>query len=261
MQKNLYFRTVFKRENVFLKVLFNTFLSLCSWPRLLLEVFLRKNFGERYFTLVSAITVAVILIFIPLGADQLFSMFNPYGRHGGQESNFWTKYATWYVFLAAFLYFSFMRSEEIKRNPSVYDFGRFSLCAGDINPVFYKLNFWGKATSRKIEIFYEPALFFIAGIILMFIGQKLGLLLIISSIFYSLSYAGAYKNGDNFVLDKIDEMIISEETEKAFVYDEEINNTRGVKFRIRKPNGEDLRRRVAETFIEEDDNDEIADVK
>jgi hypothetical protein len=75
----------------------------------------------------------------------------------------------------------------------------------------------------------------------------------VSSIFYSIGYLAAYKNGDNFVMDKIDEMILNEELEDAFVNDKDASETRGVRFYARKPNGEDLRRRVADAFMEEEE--------
>lgn len=258
----MYYRTVFRRENKFLNFCLDLFLNLCSWPRLLLEVFIRKNFGERYFKLSSAVTVAILLMILPALTNQIFSsVYSSFGGYGRQESNFWGQYATWYAFLIAFLYFSFLRWREVKRNPSVYNFGRFSLCTGDINSKFFHVRLFGKSTTpRQVETILEPALFFVSGLLLIFMGQKLGWLLFISSIFYSLGYAGAYRNGDNFVLDRIDEMILNEEMEDSFVNDEDSSQTRGVRFYTKKPNDADLRRKVADTFIEDTAQEDIAEV-
>lgn len=252
MQKNLYFRTVIMRRNVVVRAILNFFLSLCSYPRLILEVFIRKNFGERYFSLASVITVAVLLILYPVIGDKVGSLFNG-NRYGyGDKQNFMGEYATWYLFVAAFLYFSFLRWREIKRNPSVYDFARYSLSAGEIHPMFYKINFNGKTFSpRLIETFIEPFAFFIVGFLLYLANQGIGGLIIIASICYGLSYAGAYKNGDDFALNKIDEMIMNEETANSFSAEQELNN-RGVRFYMKKPNREDLRKRLADSFIEDD---------
>ena len=54
MQKNLYYRAIARRENMFKLLLLSFFNFFSSYARLLLEVFTRKNFGERYFRLSSA---------------------------------------------------------------------------------------------------------------------------------------------------------------------------------------------------------------
>jgi hypothetical protein len=61
-----------------------------------------------------------------------------------------------------------------------------------------------------------------------------------------------------FVMDKIDEIILNEEMENAFVNDEDLNKTRGVQFYMRKPNGEELRRKAAEGFFEDPDPKEAS---
>jgi len=90
--------------------------------------------------------------------------------------------------------------------------------------------------------------------LLYFLNQKLGGLIAICSILYGLSYAGAYKNGDDFALNKIDEMIMNEEMGGSFSTEEEQSKT-GVRFYMKKPNREDLRKRLADSFIEKDASD------
>jgi len=55
------------------------------------------------------------------------------------------------------------------------------------------------------------------------------MLFMVCSIFYSLSYFAAYKKADDFILDQLDEMIMGEEMEDAFV-DDNYNNERGCGF-------------------------------
>lgn len=246
MQKNLYFRNVLRRHNVLGEAISNFFLGLASYPRLLLEVFIRKNFGDRYFSIASVITVAVVLLFLPMVTDQYI---NGVRAHLITLSNSMSEHKTWYLFILLFLVFSAIRYFEIKKNPSVFDFGRFSLSSGDINPLFFKIRFSGKKPSvRMIETVYEPALFFILGLLLRLMDDSLGPLLVWCSIFYSLGYVGAYKRGDDFVKDKIDEMICNEEMENAFVKDEE-NNKRGVRIRTEKPTSEEMRTDLVESFV------------
>ena len=56
MTKNLYYRTVFMRVNSIKEIILGFFLAIASYPRMLLEVFTRKNMGERYFSLATAYT-------------------------------------------------------------------------------------------------------------------------------------------------------------------------------------------------------------
>jgi hypothetical protein len=249
MKKNLYYRTVFKRSNAFKEGLLAFFLAFCSWPRLLLEVFIRKNFGERYFSLSAVMTVGGILALLPL--IYLETMSRAFRSSEGMT--FIGHFTTWYVYLAGFLYVSFQRYEEVKHLPSVFDFGRFSLSTGEIHPWFLDLRFSGEpATIRTIEIWLEPLGFAMGGFLLWAFGQPIGLVILISSIFYSLSYAGAYHQGDHFIMDKIDEMICNEEMVSSFVEGRDASETRGVSFYGRRPADPDTRRKLVDSFMEED---------
>lgn len=251
MQKNLYFKSVLRRKNHFKNFILDAFLAVASYPRLLLEVFIRKNFGERYFSASAVFTIAFILGIYPLVAHKMYETYSRYLGNG--DSGFWWHYISWYFFLAAFLYFSWLRHKEVKRNPSTFDFGRFSLCTGDIHPAFRNVKISGnQPTIRTIEIYLEPAFFTGLGIVLMLFGQALGSWLIVFAIMYSLSYAAAYKHGDDFVLDIIDDGIMNEELEEAFVENPEGDNKRGVRFYTRKPKSVSLRRRLSKSFIEND---------
>ncbi|GAA3913612.1 hypothetical protein GO495_17605 [Chitinophaga oryziterrae] len=256
MQRNLYFRTLYKRQNKVKEFILTLFLSLSSYPRLVLEVFLRKNMGERYFSTAAAVMITVILALYPVMGD-LFTAMLPralrgiMGGYGKQASHFWAHYTTWYLFLAAFVYFSFQRWKEVKRNPSVFDFGRFSLTPGDIYPGFYDLRLFGVTpNTRAIETVYEPMAAFLLGLFLYTIGQNVGGLLMLCGIIYALSYSAAYQKGDHFVMDTIDEQIVNEEMENAFIGGSDSSQSRGVRFYARKPTHEELRRKVAEGFFE-----------
>lgn len=265
MKKNLYFRTVLRRENLFLNFIYSMFAAWSSYPRLLLEVFIRKDFGERYFKLASAITVALILIAIPLipsflgtGMDVMDDFDDETGFTGSHRSggnSFLSAYLTWYIFIALFIVFSIFRYKEILRNPSVFDFKKYSLYSGKIHPAFKKL--FGKEPSiRLIEIVLEPALFFIAGVLLILLHQKLGILLVICSIINSMSYMAAYAAGDNFFMDKIDEIILNENLKKAFVEDAPEEETAGIRDRGKKPESKEARQRIFDLMDEE-----VPDVK
>lgn len=266
MQKNLYYRTSFARKNIFIEWFLSLFIAFASPALLLLEVFIRKDFGERYFKLSSVVTVAVILGLLPVVIVKLpfwlYGMAAEDGIYDMGETDAYTPaapslmphYLGWYIFLTLFVAAGIKHKRDMMHNPSVYDFAKFSLYKGKLNPLFYKINIpFIKTTDRVIECLYEPAVFFIAGLFFYLIGQKLGILLMVTSLLYSYSYVAFYRAGDNFVMDKIDEMISNEEIEKAFVDDVDEEDTRGFSFRGRRPTSAEMRRQILPMFTEQDD--------
>lgn len=172
VQKETYFRTMFKRQNVVKNFIISLFESSTSFGRLIIEVFIRKNMGRRYFKLSGAIITAFFLFLVPF-LPMVFPIFlNSY-----YAPSFWgtiKEYWMWYLFIALFLYFSYLRFKDIKHLKAVYDFDHFSLSSGDILPFYWQLKYNGKPISpRTLEIFIEPLPFFFGGIFLMLIGQKL----------------------------------------------------------------------------------------
>lgn len=255
MKKSIYFRTVFQRKNIIKDFLLRLFLSIASYPRMVLEVFIRRNFGERYFSFATAITIFVILLILPA----IFSdfQFNSYRFEGWEMIN---DNKLWYIFACSFLYVSYQRRLEIKRLPSVFDFERFTLYAGLLHPVLLDTLFKKRSfTIREIEIFIEPLFFLIIGIFFGLIGQvSLSILIISCSIIYSLSYSAQYYFGDQFIMDKIDEMIASEEMVNSFVYDVDPSKTRGFYAFGRKPASEEKRQNLYDNYMSDDDDDAIA---
>jgi hypothetical protein len=264
MQKNLYYRTVLRRHNIFLDFVYGIFLGVASWTRLLIEVFTRKNFGERYFRLSSALTVGVILIAYPLVMNRLLGSV---GYDASEDadgvvqtgSSFLKPYYSWFAFMGLFLAVSIYRKIEIKRNPSVFDFAKFSLYSGKINPFFFTIPVNGKKpTIRIVETVIEPLPFLILGIVLFFLHQPLGSLLILTSLFYGMGYVAAYHRGDDFVMDKIDEIISNEELKKAFVDGLDDSETRGFRFLGHRPDDPEIRRQILPLMTEEEDNIAVA---
>lgn len=247
MKKSLYYRIILRRNNG-VGVLLMMFFAVSSIPRLLLEVFIRKDFGERYFSFSLAIIVTIVLAGWPL----MPSGFGHY--YMGKADNSLVPYITWYIYLAAFLYFCVKHQRDLRRNPSVFDFGKFSLYSGKISPGFYNIQFPDRKTDiRRIECLLEPGLFFVAGFFLYMFGQALGSLLMACGIIYSLGYVAAYAVGDNFIMDQIDQIILGEEMEKVFMDDADESETRGIRDHSRKPENRELRRRVFEHMTKEDD--------
>lgn len=249
MKKNLYYKTMFRRHNVIKEFFFNLFFSICSGPRLLLEVFVRKNFGERYFSFSTAIGLAFLLALLPLFFATAF-----YLKGDAGFGTFILHFLTWYAAIAAFVYMSLKRRNEIKRLPSVFDFARFSLSAGNLDNRFLDFNLQGRRfTIREVETTVEPAFFFIIGLGLMLLAQPIGLVIMFCAICYSVSYFATYWKGDNFIMDKIDEMILNEEYTNSFVDGMDPEDTRGVRYYGRVPVNPEVRRQLVDSIIVDTD--------
>lgn len=285
MKKNLYFRSVYKSSHAIEEALLGSTLRILSFPRTLLEVFTRKNMGERFFSLGTATFLLIVLTAFPIvfGPQlQAFSLLSSAGGSGMGDFNtmqdinaliearqygsrssgfdwgyFFLHHLTWYLFLGAFYYCALERHKEIKRLPSVFDFGRSSVDPGEIHPRFWDFK-WNNQSAdiRMIETVLEPLFFFVIGVALIILQQLVGYLLVISSIGYWLNYRIAYYQGDHFIMDTIDEMLFSQEKANAFIADKDPKETNGVRYYGRKPADPETRRKVANMF-EEDDNVEV----
>jgi hypothetical protein len=262
MTKNLYFRTVHSRDNV-AKVLFlGLFRLIASYPRLFLEVFTRKHFGSRYFRLSSALTVAAILGIYPVlmiimrdSAGYRYMLLMHSGNFDESKTHMMLGYVTWYIFLVLFIRRSFEHHKDKKRIANEYDFEYYSIFSGIINPVFFEIRLPNGKTAdrRQVECYFEPAFFLIIGLVLYVVGQKLGGLLIICSLFYSMNYIGDYLRGDNYVLDLIDEMIANRNLEKVFIDDVDPEDADGFEMRVRKPASASMRRKIVSLMTEDEE--------
>lgn len=236
-------RIILSRENTLKNFVLMLFLGMSSYPKLLLEVFIRRNFGIRYFNLGSALTVLLLALTIPVWVTQL----SEFGI--GHAGNFWIKYTSLYAFLIAFCYQCYKRKREQKFAPSPYSLERVSYYSGDIDNRFRTREIFGiDTTQRNIEIFYEPGLFLAIGIVLAVLGQALGYLLVFCAIVYSVSYYTSYKMADGMILSKIDEMIQNQEMEAMFVDEKSPLQTRGANIPGRKPESRENREALLKYF-------------
>jgi hypothetical protein len=197
MKKNLYYRTVLRRRNILKEFFFDLFLMLAGLWRIYIENIIRKNMGERYFSYFLSILIAIILVLTPIITGRVFLIFSSYGSF--DYADFFKNYTTWYIYTWFFIQYTIKRRQEIKREPSVFDFKRFSLSTGTLEE-FYVPFIPNKILNdpRKCDIIGEPLPFLVVGFFLMLLGQPLGIILFISSIIYSLSYVAAYYNGECF---------------------------------------------------------------
>lgn len=254
-QVKMYYRTSLRRENLFQNFIYNIFLSVCSYPRLLLEVFVRKNFGQRYFRMSTSLTITLILLLMP----EFFSMprwalrlFGETGYYNNQSTQL-----SWYLFVGAFFVFSAFRYREIEKLSSGIDFNKFSLYSGDINKRFFQIPVFGKTDMRGVETFREPAFFFVIGAVLVFFNQKIGIVISISSIMYCISYFAAYKNGDDFIAGLNDERLMKEELYNSYVKNLPGEQCRGVRFYMDRPGSIEEAEKVAEYMQKPESEDSV----
>ena len=256
MKKNIYITNVMSRQNNLLQNMYSMFITLASFPKLILEVFIRIRFGERYFNLGSAFGAAFFMFLIPLAAHSVSNVLTYHNEF--QFGKFLFHYLTWYVYLAVYLRLCFKHYQTTKRVAGEFDFNWYSKSSGIINARFFKLRIKGnKPTVRQVEIFIEPLFFFLIGLVLIIFQQPLGLLLITCSIIYCMSYAALYNQGDQFILNMIDQKILNEELEHVFVDDKNVEDARGVSMRTKKPGKKDLRSELYNEMIVEDKIPEV----
>ncbi len=270
MKTNRYYRTVLQRSNSFVQWftgLFDAFASSCL---LLLEVFIRKDFGKRYFNFQSVIQLAFLLAVIPvlilkvpewlgmmgLGSSPSLSTFDgtipaPVSR---KLSSLFPRYLCWYVFIAGFLAIGLWHQIAMMFGKPANDTYKFSLYSGTFHPLFERIKIPGiLVNGRLVECLLEPLFFFVIGVFFWMIGQTLGYLLMFASFTYAMHYVGSYRKGDHFVMDILDGMISNAEMENAFVKGLDGSQTNGFQFRGTLPADEELRRTMLPLILEEEE--------
>lgn len=250
MKKDLYIKEVFQRRNVIKEAFLNLFMDGALFFRLIIEVFIRKNMGRRYFRLSSAIWTAIFLAVIPF-----LSMLLPMLNMSYYDPSFWDtikEFWLWYGFIGLFLYFSFLRQKDIKHIQDVFDMEHFTKSSGDIHPFYRSLKPNEKSfTVRQLETIIEPLPFLLLGILLFLFGQKLlGGLFVLSAFCYAMSYRYAYMIGDNFIMDKIDEIICNKQLNEVFVHGKQ--PSQGFNFFGTIPKSKEFREQVYKNMVEED---------
>ena len=190
----------FSRQNPIKEFIYSFFQSICRGPMTMIEVFLRKKMGHHYFTFFWPVFNAFVLFWIPVVIVKI-------GNYYGSTSigDVVLQHATWYIFLAVFLVFAWIRRKESKPNTGYFTRAYYSLSSGWIHPKFFDIKINGKEpTIRHIETRYEPAVAFLTGVIFLVFHQLLGVLLIFCAIIYSMSKRAFYRMGDKDIQARID---------------------------------------------------------
>ncbi len=246
-QQHSYYRTVYGRSNIIKMLMYRFFLDISSWPRLILEVFIRTNQGERYISLFHNTLVFLLLFFLPIYMDLKGRMFS---RHLEIWDNYISVDPTWYAFLFAFAVFTLIRKWEIRRDPTVFNYERFTLSSGFTLPLFEKI---GGGNHRRIETLLEPGFFFLIGLALWWSFElPLGMLLMVCSIIYSMSYQAAYAFGDDYVRDLIDDTICNGGVLRTMTNGIRSQDKSGFLFRGEVPQNAEVRRQLVGMMLSDD---------
>lgn len=235
---NTSIRMTQKRQNKLFLLILASMKVFYSYSRLLLEVFIRKDMGIRYFTRSAFYSLAGILMVMPTVFNQLhtwLAYINPGFIYDWQISAYKARYISWYVFVAFYLIAGFFRLAETKRLPSqplikpTDDSGDSIIF--DISTKVLKWNL----TPRRIETLIEPGLFLIIGYILYLFSQSVGTLLMFASVCYSLSYFMAYKLADEKIYDDADKILSQKLKADVVVGQAKFDGEKPQKFHSDKP--------------------------
>lgn len=249
MKAHQYFRRIQPFNAFITPIIFASVLALTLFPARVVEVFLRKNFGERYYNLEIPI-ILFIMMFWPVVYTLYHDVESYYNSFFG-------------LFALIFLGVSIKRYREIEKTQQLFDDSKYSYYSGDMHPKwswlekkFPKLD----VSSYKIERFLEGLVFILIGMVLMIFpfSFSVGFLLAFCGLAYLIQIHFRYLASRHMVLDRIDEKIINEQLYNAFVNDRPPEDTQGFRWSGSKPGDRALREEVYELMTADEEEDEWA---
>lgn len=254
--KHNIFRKVSGRSvNYFYDFFLGFFLGFSSWPSSIIEVFMRRQFGERYFTLFTGLSIFTLMMIIWYSLAKYWD--------AGTE-------ISWGLFAFIYLGQSIRHRLEIKKFGSTYDFDRYSISEGYYHEFWNKIignEYYGiKITHYRFYVYLEPLLPFLVG--LFFFANPftriVGTLIMISSLFFCLRHFAKTHTARNHILDDIDDMICQQHHEDVLLEQLPAEETKGLWFPMELPQDRDLRQKLSDYMKRDyeidpdDDNDNDA---
>ncbi len=254
MESSKSFHLVLTRQNMLRPIWHGFVLMFSSWPSLVVEIFTRRKFGERYFSLASCFTtIGIVLFFTVWFTDWQVWLWRSMG-YGVQYSDVRGGNASKIViliFAAIALFVSFRHKREIKRQGKTLDMERFSQSGGIGCSYWYRLYeilpSWladrYPVHEETLLRFYEPISAILVGLVCTILPftRILGLVLIVCGTFYYWRSSVSYAQGRHLVLDMIDKLILNEEMEAVFVNDAPPEEHSGVFVMAPRPESQDMR--------------------
>ncbi|MDH7911345.1 hypothetical protein [Winogradskyella sp. SYSU M77433] len=234
-KRNIFIEIHSSRNNTALEFFSSFFMLFASHASAIVEVFLRRRFGERYITLAQSIGLFIVINVAYGFLDKWFRL-----KGGGTFL---------FLFSVGFLVMAIIHRLEIKKYGTTYDFKRFSLSDGEIAPFWWELignKFLGvQISSYHVRVLLEPALpIFIGGLLSFFeFSKAVGIILIFCGFVYGVRNFVKAQKGRNWVLDNIDKKISNEMKYDVFIRRKSKKDTKGVYLPIELP--EDKQTRTA----------------
>jgi len=247
IKTEIHYKSVYDRSGSIKKAVLSIFLLISSSPRLLLEVFVRREMGIRYFNLSQCIRLIVFLFLLPFLLPFTF---------GQQWFNILLANWGWYLFLIAFGKFSFDRAVECSRPYGYFDFNHYSISTGRRVRWMDNIKFMGRTLNdRTKDVYLEPILATVVGLLVLLLGQwMLALLLIICAGITSMSYMAAYEDGRNYLLDIIDDHLRNNGLANTLLNNEPTNSN--FHFYGPKPTSDEIRKGF-ENLLRNDDGTDV----
>ena len=238
-KRNVFIETHSGRNNVIITLIYIFLGSIASLGASIVEVFLRKKFGERYLTLSLSI---IIFLAMNFAYDYLAMIAVAMGARISRDGEVFL-----FIFSLIYLGLSIMHRLEIRKYGTTYDFNRFSLSDGERAPFWRKIigkKFLKiKVTSYLVSVLLEPFIPIIIGLLMLpfEFSSIVGAILIFSGICYALKNFGMAQSGRNWVLDNIDKRITNEVQYDVFIGRKPKSETKGVYLPIELPEDEATR--------------------
>jgi hypothetical protein len=233
-----YFMAVTGYGSFIRNLLLGVTLVLTQPTSLIMSVFLRKNFGERYYSLSASLAMAILM-----GAAT-------YGFYLA-DTPIYALIPVW-IFILLFTYAAIKRRLEFKAFTHDVRCDRFSYYEGDfqqgiwdfIHKKFPKI----PMKSLYIRKYYEPLLTVLIGgiLCLLFVPILVGILLVSVGVMQYFRVVSQYAIGRHFLLDKVDQIISDEEMMNSLFYEKPPKETRGFEFFAPRPESPEMRQRVVE---------------
>jgi len=240
-KRNIFIETHTGRTNIVRQILVDIFMLFASPGSAIVEVFLRRKFGERYITLSQSLGIFLVFsVLFPVIYSWYTDFTQAFGAAFGETSYRnssgieGASFVFLVLFMLAFLGMSIYHRLEIKRYGTAYDLKRFSLSDGEILPFWW--NIIGKKigpikiTTHLVKILLEPLVPIVLGLFLTFIPltKPVGVLLLVSGLLFMLKNFNMAQKGRDWVLDNIDKQISNQMRYDVFIGRKPKKDTKGV---------------------------------
>ncbi|WP_417591426.1 hypothetical protein [Owenweeksia hongkongensis] len=256
MKKKNTLYTVLNRTNLWKPIFLDVIVTFSSYPALLIELFTRFRFGQRYFSL-SSCFMAIALLFVfgvaYTGWQDFFAMLM--GIRPNEIKSDGYEYPL-LLFCVAALVASIVHKRELMANGQTIDFKRYSKSNGQPRDYWYRLSkvlpdWWLEKlplTPENIWRYYEPLAAGLIGLLLLPLPftRLLGLLIFVCALFYYWRTSIQYSWGYHHMLDVVDEMMVGEYLRDFMTDDSQDKADVGVNVYVPMPNDTHLKQKLIE---------------